>query len=49
MLPVELIGPAADRATITDPGLRSAISMLHQTLVAADELLDGDARLALIC
>lgn len=49
VLSAELIGPAVDRATIVDPVLRAALSELHDALIAGEDALDGDARLALIC
>ncbi len=57
LLPADLIGPAVDVATLVDPVLRRAISDLHDVLgpegpptgEAAVDLLDAEARLALVC
>lgn len=44
----DLIGPAVDQATITDPELRALISALHHALVGG-ERLEAEARLAVAC
>lgn len=48
-LPSGLIGPAVDRTVVVDPGLRVALSRLHDALVIDEEPLDIEGRLALIC
>ena len=47
-LPSELIGSAVDKTVIVDPSLWQALSGLHDTLVAREEVLDTEERLALI-
>lgn len=47
-LPSDLVGPAVDRAVLRDPTLRRALSELHDGLLAGEEPLDGEGRLALI-
>ena len=47
-LPERLIGAAVDRTNLYDPGLRAALASLHDVLLAGEDPLDGEARLALI-
>jgi AraC-like DNA-binding protein len=47
-LPASLVGAAVDRTTIADPPLRDAIAALHDALVARDDPLDAEGRLALV-
>jgi AraC-like DNA-binding protein len=47
-LPSELIGSAVDKTVIVDPTLWQALSELHDTLVAREEALDAESRLASI-
>jgi AraC-like DNA-binding protein len=47
-LPEGLVGAAVDHTTIADPPLRAAIAGLHDTLVARDDPLDAEGRLALV-
>jgi AraC-like DNA-binding protein len=43
-----LIGPAVDHPTIGDQSLRHALGRLHETLLGRDDLLAGEAKLAVI-
>lgn len=47
-LPDSLIGAAVDKATLTDPGLRAAVSGIHDSLKSGEDALDSEARLALV-
>lgn len=47
-LPTDLIGAAVDRTALRDGELRTALSLLHDSLAAGEEALDAEARLALI-
>jgi len=47
-LPPGLTGAAVDRTNLHDPALRGALSALHDTLRAGEEVLDGEGQLALI-
>jgi AraC-like DNA-binding protein len=47
-LPQRLVGAAVDHTNLTDTQLRAALCGLHDSLVAREEPLDGEARLALI-
>jgi AraC-like DNA-binding protein len=46
-LPIELVGPAVDASTFHDHELRTAISRLHDSLLAPEQL-DVETRLAMI-
>lgn len=49
VLPADRIGPAVDRPTLADPGLRHALDALHRRLVdPTHDALEGEARLALV-
>ncbi len=47
-LPERFVGAAVDHTTIADPPLRAAIAGLHDTLVARDDPLGAEGRLALV-
>jgi len=47
-LPTDLIGAAVDHTNLQDSPLRSAIAGVHNSLVAGEDSLDAEARLALI-
>jgi AraC-like DNA-binding protein len=47
-LPADLIGPAVDRTNLIDEPLAGALSALHHSLAAGNEVLDAEGRLMLI-
>lgn len=47
-LPSELTGSAVDKTVIVDPALWQALSGLHDALVAREEVLNAEGRLAMI-
>ena len=47
-LPAGLTGTAVDRTSLVDPGLRAALSRLHDCLLDGPEQLDAQSRLSLI-